>query len=568
MRETIKQLNAKNPLIFNLSLLFLLSVVIVLPAYFGGIPGGVDMPQHFQFAQTFYESVKNGEFYPSWSAQPNYGYGDVGVRFYPPLTYYLLMVFRGLVGNWFDAACLLVAFLFFVSGVGVYLWSREWFSDKASLTAAAAYIILPYHVNQFYGASLYAEFTAGAILPFCFLFATRVCQKGRLADVLGLAIAFGLLILSHLPTTVMASLLLVIYTLFSLTKTNFIQTLGKLAVSVSMSLLLSGFYWVRMVWELDFVKHTGEMFISDAYSFKSHFAFLNYFPFIETEVAKTASFVDLTLFLTLGVGVAFGILYFRQAKQDKRFSLKPILAMTISALVMATPLSLKIWEFVPLLQKIQFPWRWIIFISLGVSLVIGAGFSGAVEYLKTQQRYLSILAVGLLLLCFPYNYFRVMILLFNYPKEHFNPVVEKLKSSPSNECWWTAWARKSSDEKAFTLPRPEFIAEKIVLNDRQFEIKSWSSTDRIFTLEAGASGQVEIATLYYPHWKAEVNGQTVEVSPSRIGLISFPVGAEKAEVKVYFAEPNFVKTAYFLSAFGWLLMVLFFAFRRFRFKSL
>jgi hypothetical protein len=52
----------------------------------------------------------------------------------------------------------------------------------------------------------------------------------------------------------------------------------------------------------------------------------------------------------------------------------------------------------------------------------------------------------------------------------------------------------------------------------------------------------------------------VEVTPSQIGLISFPVSSEKSEVIVYFEEPNFVKTAYLLSAFGWLLMPFIFLF--------
>jgi uncharacterized membrane protein YfhO len=148
-----------------------------------------------------------------------------------------------------------------------------------------------------------------------------------------------------------------------------------------------------------------------------------------------------------------------------------------------------------------------------------------------------------------------------YPKDYFLTIVDRFTISPSCECWWTTWAKKADGDQAkMALARPEFIADKVVLNDRRFEIKSWNSTDRTFTLEAGTSGQVEIATLYYPHWKAEVNGQTVEVSPSRIGLISFPVSSEKSEVKVYFEEPNFVKTAYLLSAFGWLLMPFIFLF--------
>ena len=81
-----------------LLLIFLISGLMVLPIYWLGIPRGNDLPQHYQFALTFQESLQNGIFYPSWSAASNFGYGDVGIRFYPPLAYYVLVFFEWITG--------------------------------------------------------------------------------------------------------------------------------------------------------------------------------------------------------------------------------------------------------------------------------------------------------------------------------------------------------------------------------------------------------------------------------------------------------------------------------------
>src|SRR5262249_16245863 len=159
--------------------------LITLPVLLFGVPKGNDLPQHYQFAVTFYDGAKEGIFFPSWSADVNSGFGDVGVRFYPPLSYYILDFFRGLLGNWFYARVSTFCFWFFLGGAGVYFWAREWFSQTASLAAAIAYIFIPYHANEIYNAFTYAEFAAAAILPFCFLFVTRVCNRGRIGNCFG-----------------------------------------------------------------------------------------------------------------------------------------------------------------------------------------------------------------------------------------------------------------------------------------------------------------------------------------------------------------------------------------------
>ena len=65
------------------------SGVLALVILFNGIPSGNDLPEHYRFAQTFYSSLADGTLYPSWASNVNFGFGDVGVRFYPPFSYYV-----------------------------------------------------------------------------------------------------------------------------------------------------------------------------------------------------------------------------------------------------------------------------------------------------------------------------------------------------------------------------------------------------------------------------------------------------------------------------------------------
>ena len=101
----------------NMMLIVGASIVVSIPIFLNGVPNGNDMPQHFQFAQTYREGLLSGQIYPSWAGSTNYGFGDVGIRFYPPIAYYVMVGFQLLSGDWFTASALSFWFFFFIGGV-------------------------------------------------------------------------------------------------------------------------------------------------------------------------------------------------------------------------------------------------------------------------------------------------------------------------------------------------------------------------------------------------------------------------------------------------------------------
>ena len=248
----------------NLLILFALSISVVAPIYLYGIPNGNDLPQHYQFAIAYREGFAAGTPVLGWSPSVNDGFGDVGVRFYPPLSYWVLAAAHVITGNWYDASVLTFALWFFLSGVGVYFWAKEWFSETASLLGAALYIIAPYHVNELYNAFTYAEFAAAAVLPFCFLFATRIIKKGRWSDCAGLAASYSCLLLVHIPMAVLGSLGLGIYIAASLGRRWRVMPALQSIIAIALGLASSSFYFLRVAIELPLVKHSLPEYSSNA----------------------------------------------------------------------------------------------------------------------------------------------------------------------------------------------------------------------------------------------------------------------------------------------------------------
>ena len=263
----------------DLAILVIASGLMVVPMLVNGIPTGNDLPHHYGFALEINENLRQGSVDQTWNNTANYGFGDVGIRFYPPLSYFAMSAFYAVTGEWYFASILTFSFWFLLGGIGVYLWSREWFDETASLVAALIYMALPYHANQIYNAFLYAEFAAAAVLPFCFLFATRLIRNPNVPNTAFLSFAYAVLILTHLPTALIASAGLIVYTLLSLSKDGRLKPVLSFAAAILFGLLGSSFYLIRIITETAYLKHASPEFVSGDFSYGRNFL-LSYFYYL------------------------------------------------------------------------------------------------------------------------------------------------------------------------------------------------------------------------------------------------------------------------------------------------
>jgi hypothetical protein len=539
--------------------LYLLAIVggallVTLPILIYGIPKGNDLPQHYQFASAFRESIRNGVFYPGWSPAVNSGYGDVSLRFYPPLAYYVLTFFDWVAGSWFGGSVLTFWFWFALGGIGIYFWSREWFDEQSSIFAALIYLVMPYHANQIYNAFLYAEFAACAILPFCFLFVTRVCRRGNLADVVGLAASYSLLILTHLPLTVIGSICLGVYSVVLLRRSIVSLTTVKLAAAVLVSLAATAVFWVRMLSELDLVKVTTPEFQSGSFDFHSNFL-LSYFSTTAGEYSdRSLVFADLMLIATLAIVIPAAAVFLFKAERSRRFILIPVASLLICALFFATPASSLLWEKINALAKTQFPWRWLSIISMSGAVLAAASVRPTLDLFRTSARPVALLAAGLVTIGIAFTFAQVIRPAIYLPRAEFENYVADISHAESCECLWPVWARKDALKNT----------KQVAAVERSVDVSRWDPLDREFTIKGGSAAEARIATFYYPNWKASVNGNPIEVHAADDGSLALSIPQGPGDIKVWFEESKrfFISAA--ISGAAWLsiLIAIFTAFRR------
>src|ERR1051325_5896740 len=142
---------------------------IVLPIAIGGLHASGDLGVYISFAQDIREAISGHDFLPGW-ANDNLGYGGLGIRFYPPVASYTLVFLNLIIANWYYSIWIYFFVWMVVGCWGVKLFVGEYSTPRQALIGAVLYAIIPFPLAEVYQFSLFAEFAAGSLLPFCFLF--------------------------------------------------------------------------------------------------------------------------------------------------------------------------------------------------------------------------------------------------------------------------------------------------------------------------------------------------------------------------------------------------------------
>lgn len=514
----------------------------LVPAIIWGIPAGHDMPSHLRFAQSLYDAISAGTLHPGWGAEANGGFGDPGIRLYPPALYYLLAATRAISGNWYNSIILGFIALSVLGAIGTYFWARCFLPRNLSVVAGMLYAFVPYRVNEFYGASLLAEYAAASILPFAFAFVVRVCRWRRPRDTAGLAITFALLVLANLPVAVIASLSLLVYALLNIPKRDLWRTLSSLAIAVAAGLAASSFYWTTMLAELPWMKSAAAGSNPNA---ASYFDYRGNFVFSPFALGNTNSWLSSMLTLaTLSMAFAAVVMFCSYYRKRLGWELKSVFALLALSLFMSTDLSRPVWAVIPKLKEVQFPWRWLVVTSCAVPLLTAASIPFWKEQMRGRFRWAAILALGGALFSLSYSVARIREA--NYlPRFEFGAASKSIFASDSLDYW---------HEPVWMNKRPAPMAE-IEAGERTFKINSWEPEKRTFWIGPGPAQDIRIRSFYYPYWVAHGSGKTLETKPADDGSLMISVPAEEATVQLEFQEPRRTRVAFMVSAATWLLLI-------------
>ena len=506
-----------------------------LALYLYGVPYGVDLPQHYRMALGFFESIKGGDFYPSWLSSTNGGYGDPSIRFYPPLLYYLLSFFRLITGDWYVASLLTLSLLTVIGGTGMYLWASALTDRRYAVLAALVYMLSPYHANEMYEAGLYAQYTCASLLPFVFAFTERIIANGRWRDAGGLGLSYGTVVLSNLPLAVLGSVAVSVYALVRLAQSFSRRSLYQLIAAAISGLALSSFYLMPMLIELKWKSPSGA-------GLASWFDYKNNFIFQPSPNEMGDYWIPKITIVTLLMAVPAVVLFVKRKAQ----ALAPGV-VAILTFLMATPLSKPIWDAVPALQETQFPWRMLTITSACLSILVAISVPELVRMWTTRLRPLSLALFGITAVALSFTILQIIRPALFRNHAAFDQMVTSLPGSESNEGLLPVWVSG----------KPRTMAQPVEASGRDIQVTEWSEKHRTFQLGAGALTEARLRTFYYPYWKATADEKQLATRPANDGALLVSVPPTATIVNVEFVESRTTYIAGAISIFGLLAIAVF-----------
>ena len=466
-------------------------------------------------------ALGDGQFPVRWA--PDLRFGEPIFSFYAPLPFYLGSLIKLLGFNFIWVAKILFILSSFLSAVTMFILCRRLFSEKAAYLATILYLYAPYRAVDLFVRGALSETLAFIFFPLIFYTSFQLSEKFSLRNIIFLSLSLAGLFLTHNVTTLMFAPFLTLWWVYlSLRQKRWKIFLHFISSSI-LGFGLSAFFLLPALFERQLIQ---TKYLTVGYfDFRAHFvAFKQFFSTFWGYGSSLWGPVDDLSFqvgivhwviLALAVGVGFKFL-----KDKKTFGLFSFLGISFFiSLALQHNKSGFVWEIIPIMAFIQFPWRF-----LGISIFIVSLTGGALtQFLTNRFRILYfVLIVAAIIVNIGYFHPAKFVEDSFFDKflneESMNKGVELTKD------YFPIWV-KNEQPDYFGSPRATYGEIEV----KDFVIKTGKAKGSINVL---SDSEIEVPITYFPGWEVEANGKIVELAePSIQGLISFKLPKGEYEIE-------------------------------------
>lgn len=535
-----------------LFILIILSIVPLLDLLKPGLPITHDGQDHVARIANFYQNLSEGNIIPRWAPNLNWGYGHPILMFLYPLPSYAASLFHFLGFSLIDSLKIIFGLAFSLSGVFMFIWLREFLGDYPGFIGALLYMFAPYRFVDLYVRGAIGEHFAFIFMPLILYFLLRVSQKKEHNNLLivGGAISMSGLILSHNAISLMFLPLVFLYILylkfFPKTQKNFIK---NSLLFLFLGLGVSSFFLIPAFFE-------GKYTLRDIVTAKDYSTrFLDFGKFLYGQWSYgisgqfTVQIGTVQWILSVASFLSCLALYKRKNRLwILAFSSFVIYLLTI---FLMTPYSKLIWDKITILQKFQFPWR---FLSISVFLTSFLAAVATSSILRNKTYLVAIVTILVLLLNKDYWHAKGYLL-----KEEsfftgiYNGTTDTGESSP-------IWSVR------FMETRPKSHIQ-VILDSAKIKELYRSSTKHEYEINAFNRTRIRENTLYFPGWRTLVDGTLTNIEfqdPQNRGVMTFFIPQGKHKVSLEFKETRLRLFADFISLFSLLVILILWKNKQFR----
>ena|SRR3989344_4265818 len=510
----------KNLIIF--CFITLISIFPLLDLAHPGLPITHDGQDHVARIANFYANLEEGNIVPRWASNLNWGYGHPILMFLYPLPSYVASIFHFFGFSLVDSVKIVFAAGFFLSGIVMYVWTSNFLDKRSAFFASLLYLFAPYRFVDLYVRGAIGEHIAFIFPPLVFWAILKLNRTAEKKYLTYGTLALSGLILSHNAITIMFLPLFFLYFVFIF----YFGKRRKLFLFQFISLIILGFGLASFFVLPAFFE--GKYTLRDIVTAKTSLSFssVGQFLFGEWNYGGTGAFtvqIGLIQLFFIVLSLFFLVFAFRKNKQTK-ILLACLELLFLLTLFLMTSQSNVIWEKVTLLQKFQFPWR---FLSLAV--FISAAIGGITfSAIKEKYKNIFLLLIVSVLLFVNKDYWRAKGYLIK-PEIFYTGIYNSTTDTGESAPIWSV---------RFMEKRPKSRLETIEGEGNVLEVNRFS-TKHVYQITSKEGLRIRENTLYFPGWEVFVDGKKVPIEfqdPANRGLITFFLEEGIHTVKIKFTE--------------------------------
>lgn len=527
-------------------------LILTLPAiwwFFG--PGYFNMHDDLQVMRIveMQKCLEDGQIPCRWAPDMGWGYGQAMFNFYSVFPYYLGAILRiilplSLLGT--VKALFMIAFV--GAAIGMYLLARRLWGTWAGVLASVLYTYAPYHALDIYVRGAMAESFSLAILPFLWLYLYKVIKKPNLSNIVGVCLSLAALLTTHNISTLIYSLPTLLWTLFWMVITKNPKSILYVLISGLLGLGLSAFFFIPAVFEQSIVQVE---FLTEGYSdYHGHFVTLNQL-FLDRRWGDGPSIFGDNEQISFQIGwphwwltipVCILSLYFLYKRKVKEgLLILMLLGLGYFSAFLTHSKSLLIWESLPKIPFVQFPWRF-----LGLVIFFFSLLGASIASTKNALTKIFIFFVILFTIFLNRNYFiPVHYSRLVTDEEKLTGIAWELQRKAAIMDYLPKTSKMAPKDKAFDAPQ-------IIEGNGLVENYTKGSDRFSFDAEIYNKSKVEIPVIYFPGWIVILDGKII---PTEIhgdyGTILVTIDQGKYNIQGRFTDTTVRRLGNIISLLSW-----------------
>ena len=516
---------------------------VEIPFFFFGTPSGHDVEFHLYSWLEVLAQWKHGVVYPRWAGLAHFAYGEPRFAFYPPASWTLGTLLSAIF-PWRIASPVYIWVVLVLAGLSMFTLVRRWLDPRDATFAAVLYAVNPYHLVIVYWRSAFAELLAACLVPLLLLLVLEAAEgKRRVIAPLGLVLAAAWL--TNAPAAVMIHYSLALLIVFFAWKRRSPRLLLVGSAAVALGACLAAFYLLPAIYEQKWVNiaeavspgsRPADNFLFIHTTDPDHDAFNRIISWVATlEMAvifaaalasSVASRVERAL-LPAGFVVRSGGQQsppYTSGRQARRELWTALLLWAGAGCFLMFPLSALLWRLLPKMQFMQFPWRWLLCVSMIFAIVVTSG-------LRRWWMRAAVCALSIV----------VIVAAWQRAQAPWWDTAADLREMQDNMA--TGAGYEGTDEYTPVGADPSAIdkdARKVAVEGRAraaIHVTRWDAESKAFTAEMSASDQLALRLFPYPAWQTEVNGRVIQTSTrAGSGQMLVPVEAGMNRVEIRFVR--------------------------------